>query len=83
MDFSGRKLGQYAGQELLKSLFQNKPFSKCMTSTVSSKNKEKKAKRKNSGKINRPNRKKNGTKIQKIASPGVEPGLHVQATPCL
>ena len=24
MDFSGRKLGQYAGQELLKSLFQNK-----------------------------------------------------------
>ena len=54
-----------------------------MTSTVSSKNKEKKAKRKNSVKIKRPNRKKNGTKKQKTASPRVEPGLHVQATPCL
>ena len=52
-------LGQYAdhAQELLKSLFQNKTphlslkyqyWSKCLTSRVSSENKEKKAKRKNS-----------------------------------
>ena len=47
-----------------------------MTSRVSSKNKEKKAKRKNSVKKNRPNReKKNGTKKQKAASPAVEPDL--------
>ena len=44
-----------------------------MTSRVSSKNKEKKAKRKNTVKKNRPNREKNGTKKQKAASPGVEP----------
>ena len=43
-----------------------------MTSKVSSKNKEKKAKRKNSVEKKRPNRKKkNGTKKQKTASPGV------------
>ena len=51
--FSGRKLGQYADQELLKSLSQNKTpdlslkyifRSKCMTSRVSSKNKGKKPK---------------------------------------
>ena len=47
-----------------------------MTSMVSSKNKEKKAKRKNSVKKKRSNRKKrNCTKKQKTASPGVEPGL--------
>ena len=46
-----------------------------MTSRVSSKNKGKKAKRKNSVKKNRPIRKKNGIKKQKTASPGVEPGL--------
>ena len=52
-----------------------------MTSTVSSKNKEKKAKRKNSVKIKRPNRKKkNGTKKQKTASPGVEPGLSARSS---
>jgi len=50
-----------------------------MTSTVCSKNKEKKAKRKNSVKKNRPNREKNGTKKQKAASPGVEPGLSARA----
>ena len=56
---SGRKLGQYADKELLKSLFQNKTpdlslkyhWSKFMTGRVSSKNKEMKAKRKNSVKI--------------------------------
>ena len=57
-----------------------------MTSRVSSKNKEKKAKRKNSVKKKRPNRelKKNGTKKQKTASPRVEPSLSalpVQETP--
>ena len=50
-----------------------------MTSRVSSKNKEKKAKRKNSVKKKRPNRKKNGTKKQKTASPGVEPGLSARS----
>ena len=61
---SGRQLGQYADQEFLKSLFQNKTldlslkyhWSKCMTGRVSSKNKEKRPK----GKIvlkKRPNRK--------------------------
>ena len=50
-----------------------------MTSRVCSKNKEKKAKRKNSVKKNRPNREKNGTKKQKAASPGVEPGLSARA----
>ena len=45
-----------------------------MTSRVSSKNKEKQAQGKNSVKKG-PNRKKNGTKKQKTASPGVEPGL--------
>ena len=42
-----------------------------MTGRVSSKNKEKKAKRKNIFEKKRPNRKKNGTKKQKTASPGV------------
>ena len=51
-----------------------------MTSRVCSKNKEKRPK----GKIvflkkNRPNRKKNGTKKQKTASPGVKPGLSARA----
>ena len=46
-----------------------------MTSRVSSKNKEKKAKRKNSVKKETKQEKKNGTKKQKTASPGVEPGL--------
>ena len=81
--FCGRKLGQYADQELLKYLFQNKTpdfkiyyWSECITSRVSSKNKEKQAKRKNSVEKKRPNRrKKNGTKKQKTALPGVEPGL--------
>ena len=47
------------------------------------KNKEKKAKRKNSVKKNRRNREKNGTKKQKAASPGVEPGLSARARNCL
>ena len=67
-----------------------------MTSRVSGKNKEKKAKRKNNvKKKNRPNRKtknkkqtttttkqqqKNGTKKQKTASPGVESGLSARAS---
>ena len=52
-----------------------------MTSRVSSKSKEKKAKRKNSVKKERPNRKKkNGTKKQKTTSPGVEPGLSARAS---
>ena len=52
-----------------------------MTSRVSSKNKRKKAKRKNSVKKNRPIRKKkNGIKKQKTASPGVEPGLFTRAS---
>ena len=42
-----------------------------MTSRVSSKNKEKKAKRKNSVKKRDQTEKKNGTKKQKTASPGV------------
>ena len=46
-----------------------------MTSRVSSKNKEKKAKRKNSVKKRDQTEKKNGTKKQKSASPGVEPDL--------
>ena len=51
-----------------------------MTSRVCSKNKEKKAKRKNSvkKKIDQ-TREKNGTKKQKAASPGVEPGLTARA----
>ena len=51
-----------------------------MTSRVSSKNKEKKAKRKNSVKKERPNRKRNGTKKQKTASPGVEFGLSARSS---
>ena len=51
-----------------------------MTSMVSSKNKGKKAKRKNSVKKNRPIRKKNGIKKQKTASPGVEPGLFTRTS---
>ena len=46
-----------------------------MTSRVSSENKEKKAKRKNCVKKRDQAEKKNGTKKQKTASPGVEPGL--------
>ena len=45
-----------------------------MTGTVSSKNKAKKAKRKNNVKIKETKqKKKNGSKKQKTASPGVEP----------
>ena len=50
-----------------------------MTSRVCSKNKETKAKRKNSVKKNTKQGKKNGTKKQKAASPGVEPGLSARA----
>ena len=53
-----------------------------MTSRVSSRNKEKRPK----GKIvlkKRPNRKKNGTKKQKTALPGVEPGLSAGASTSL
>ena len=50
-----------------------------MTSRVCSKNKEKKAKRKNSVKKIDQTGKKNGTKKQKAASPGVEPGLSARA----
>ena len=46
-----------------------------MTSRVSRENKGKKAKRKNSVKKETKQEKKNGTKKQKTASPGVEPGL--------
>ena len=66
---SGRKLGQYADQELLKSFFQNKTpdlslntyWSKCMTSRVSSKNKEKRPK----GKIKKRETKQEKTTVQK------------------
>ena len=51
-----------------------------MTSRVSSKNKEKKAKRKNSVKKRDQTEKKNGTKKQKTASPGVEPGLSARSS---
>ena len=53
-----------------------------MTSRVSSKNKEKKTKRKNSVKKRdqTEKKKKNGTKKQKTASPGVEPGLSARAS---
>ena len=51
-----------------------------MTSRVSIKNKEKKAKRKNSVKKKRLNREKNGTKKQKTASPGVEPDLSARSS---
>ena len=51
-----------------------------MTSRVSSKNKEKKAKRKNSVKKIDQTEKKNGTKKQKAASTGVEPGLSARAS---
>ena len=51
-----------------------------MTSRVSSKNKEKKAKRKNSVKIrDQTKEKRNCTKKQKTASTGVEPGLSARA----
>ena len=46
-----------------------------MTSRVSSENKGKQAKRKNSVKKQRPNRRNGTTRKQKTASPGVEPGL--------
>ena len=82
-------VSQYADQELLKSLSQNKTpdlslkcifRSKCMTSRVSSKNKGKRAKRKNSVKKQR--LKKNGIRKKKTASPGESNPvyLHVQAT---
>ena len=51
-----------------------------MISRVSSKNKEKQAKRKNSVKKQKSHRKKNGTKKQKTASPGVERGLSARAS---
>ena len=52
-----------------------------MTSRVSSKNKEKKVKRKNNvKKRDQTGKKKNGTKKQKTASPGVEPGLPAGAS---
>ena len=52
-----------------------------MTSRVSSKNKEKKAKRENSAeKRDTKQEKKNGTKKQKTASPGVEPGLSARSS---
>ena len=51
-----------------------------MTSRVSSKNKEKKAKRKNSVKKRDQTEKKNGTKKQKTASPGVEPGFSARSS---
>ena len=47
---------------------------------VSSKNKGKQVKRKNKIKKQRLNRKKNGTKKQKTASPGVEPGSSARAS---
>ena len=50
-----------------------------MTSRVCSKKKEKKAKRKNSVKKIDQTGKKNGTKKQKAASPGVEPSLSARA----
>ena len=52
-----------------------------MTNRVSSKNKEKKAKRKkNSVKKRDQIERKNGTKKQKTASPGVETGLSARAS---
>ena len=52
-----------------------------MTSRVSSKNKEKKAKRKNSvKKRDQTEKKKNGTKKRKTVSSGVEPGLSARAS---
>ena len=53
-----------------------------MTSRVSSKNKEKKAKRKNSVKKRdqTEKKKKNGTKKWKTVSSGVEPGLSARAS---
>ena len=53
-----------------------------MISRVSSKNKGKEAKRKNSVKkqgLNRKKKKKNGTKKQKTALPGVESGISARA----
>ena len=51
-----------------------------MISRVSSKNKGKKAKRKNSVKKETKQEKKNGTKKQKTASPGVEFGLSARSS---
>ena len=51
-----------------------------MTSRVSSKNKEKKAKRKNSVKKKNRLTGKKRYKKQKTASPGVEPGLSARAS---
>ena len=51
-----------------------------MTSRVSSKNKEKKAKSKNRVKKRDQTEKRNGTKEQKTATPGVEPGLSAGAS---
>ena len=51
-----------------------------MTSRVSSKNKEKKAKRKNNVKKRDQAEKKNGKKKQKKASPGVQPSLSARAS---
>ena len=91
MVFSGRKLGQYADQELLKSLFQNKTpdlrlkyiLIQVHDQRVSNKNKEKNAKRKNSVKKKRPNEKtktiQRNRKQRRWESNPVY--LHVQATP--
>ena len=52
-----------------------------MISRVSGYNEGKQAKRKNTVKKQRPNRKKNGTtRKQKTAWPGVEPGLSARAS---
>ena len=54
-----------------------------MISNVSSKNKEKHCKKKNSVKkttIRQKKKKKNDTKKQKTASPGVEPGISARVT---
>ena len=51
-----------------------------MISKVSSKNKEKHCKKKNSVKKTTIRQKKNDTKKQKTASPGVEPGISARVT---
>ena len=89
------KLGQYADQELLKSLFQIKTpdlslniyWSKCMTSRVCSKSKEKKAKRKNSvKKIDQQGKKITVQRKRKQRRRNMDPEsnpvyLHMQETP--
>ena len=84
-------VSQYADQQLLKSLSQNKTpdlslkyifRSKCMTSRVSSKNKGKKAKRKNSvekQRLKKKTKKRYKEKENSVAR-GVEPGLSARAS---